>query len=42
MERCQVTEAELFSANEIPDMFIAHESDLKNLVDSYDTAGQLN
>ena len=29
MERCQVTEAELFSANEIPDMFIANESDLK-------------
>ena len=42
MERCQVTEAELFSANEIPDMFIANESDLKNLVDSYSTAGQLN
>ena len=42
MERCQVIESELFSENEIPNMFIAKESDLTVLVDSYSTVGQLN
>ncbi len=42
MERCQVTEAELFSADEIPNMFIANESDLQILVDSFSSVGQLN
>ena len=42
MERCQVTEAELFSADEIPNMFIANEGALQSLVDSYSSVGQLN
>ena len=42
MERCQVTEAELFLGNEIPSMFMAEDADLKSLAKGYSQAGQLN